>query len=451
MTALESDAKLLAELMCRKPPHPDESFPPLPLTSKQFGVNNSAFKDLVTELLPKITKSNRHDVQRSYKRALENVLFSLIHALFRWEVLTLVTNADAFKKDSYLSSIGFTRRITEKIINALSGINENEREDASTGWMYLVRKGYRSADGSISNAAVYFPTKRFIELFFHALYTDFGGWDELTDERLYQFNNVLVSDVPPYSDYVGKIGILRNYNTFMREQSWAMKNPSHRTISMYNPRGGRIYNYFQNIAKRRYNVRTRTLLNGMPICECDFSSNHLWMFSYLVGEELPDDAYAAVQSASGCTREQVKHTTTKLLGSTSRKQRGFLVKTAPNTKTPCSIDQFKAIETALLSEYPWLGKHNAFYHDRGAWLQGLEGEISLLMLQWATRNEIPLIAVHDAYAVNHKYENNVTEIMHTYRTEVLEEAKSNKYLEKASHKQTEVVRRLAENKTKNKK
>ena len=32
-------------------------------------------------------------------------------------------------------------------------------------------------------------------------------------------------------------------------------------------------------------------------------------------------------------------------------------------------------------------------------MQWLEGEIALKMLQWATEEQIPLLAVHDAFAV----------------------------------------------------
>ncbi|WP_173506670.1 hypothetical protein [Marinobacterium sp. xm-d-530] len=308
--------------------------------------------------------------------------------------------------------------------------------------MFMVCNGYMAADGTQRHAAVYFPTKKFIELFFHALYTDFGGWDELTNEYLYRFNNFLLPDIPSIATYANKIKILRDYNNFMRDQSWAMKNPSTRAMNMYSPRGGRINNYYQNIANRRYKVRTNTLLNGDIIEECDFSANHLWMFSYLVGEELPQDAYEAIVKRSGASREQVKSVTTKLLGSTSLSQKGMLTKESHKAKIPCSADQFRAIESALYSEYPWLEKHNAFYHDRGAWLQGIEGDISIHMMQWCTQNQIPLLAVHDAYAVNTHNAEATEEMMHHLREGVLNYAKQTKYLDVASSKQPLVVARI---------
>jgi len=447
-----ANAKLLAELISRSPPDQSESFPVLPLTSKTFGVNNKVFKEFVDDLLPQVTQSNRHDVIKNHRECLKHVVFSLIHAMFNWECLALPVSADSYgeelNKDGVLVSkhmtyFGYTRRITERIRDILTaGCTDAERSDPHTGWMFMVCKGYMAADGTRRTAAVYFPTKKFIELFFHALYTDFGGWDELTDQYLYRFNNFLISDVPSLSTYSAKIRILRDYNGFMRDQSWAMKNPSTRAMNMYSPRAGRINNYYQNIANRRYKVRTKTLLNGDVIEECDFSANHLWMFSYLVGEELPQDAYKAIEVASGCRRDQVKSVTTKLLGSTSISQKGMLIRESHKAKIPCSADQFRAIENALYSEYPWLNKYKAFYHDRGAWLQGLEGEISLKMMHWATENQIPLLPVHDAYAVNIQNAEITTETMHEFRLQVLNEAKHEGYLDLASDKQPLVVARI---------
>lgn len=453
MTIMQQrNAKLLADLISRSPPHQQESFPVLPLTSKTFGVNNQAFKEFVEELLPRVTESNRHDVIENHRRCLKHVVFSLIHSIFNWENLALPVSEDSYGEytnengalvNKHLTHLGFTRRITERIRDALSaGKSDDERRDPSTGWMFMVCNGYMAADGSHRTAAVYFPTKKFIELFFHALYTDFGGWDDLNDQFLYRFNNFLLPDLPSFATYSDKINILRDYNTFMRDQSWAMKNPSTRAMNMYSPRGGRINNYYQNIANRRYKVRTNTLLNGDLIEECDFSANHLWMFSYLVGEELPQDAYKAIEITSGCTREQVKSVTTRLLGSTNLSQKGMLTNEAHKAKTPCSADQFRAIQSALYSEYPWLEKYNAFYHDRGSWLQGLEGEISLLMMQWATQHRIPLLPVHDAYAVNIQNVENTDEMMHNFRIKVLDDAVSAKYLDLASSKQPMVVARL---------
>lgn len=284
--------------------------------------------------------------------------------------------------------------------------------------MYRLRKGFRGANG-VSKASCYFPTARFIREFTHMLYTDFGGWDDLTDEYLYRFNKFEGAE-PALSGFKDQIAILRNYNNFMREQSWAMKNPSYRGFSRSLERGGRIFNYYQNIAERRYKLRTKTLLNESPIMECDFNANHLWMFSYLCGEELTmKDAYEPIIQESGCERNKVKMALTKLLGCTSKSQRGMATYNAPKGKIPMECDEYKAIEAGALKVYPWLDTHNAFYNDTGAKMQTLEGEVSLKMMDWATENEIPMLVVHDAYAVNCHYSEITEEQMRQIRNTVL--------------------------------
>lgn len=418
----ENTAELLVELINRKPPHPEETFPVLPLTSASFGAANTDFHHFVDSLVGLTTKSNRNaDIQSHYK-ALSHMCHSLVHAMFRWECVALPTSAEAYQnKDSHYVTIGYTRRLAERVIDVLAGKTLEERNSPDYGYMFLVRKGYRSADGSEAKASCYFPTKQFMEIFVKALYTDFGGWENLTDEYLYRFKDFQPKDIPEYTSYEDKIRILRDYNNFMREQSWAMKNPSYRSFTNFDGRGGRIFNYYQNISNRRYKLRTRTLLNGNIICEPDFNANHLWMFSYICGVELIGDAYAPIVTESGVDRDIVKSVFTRLLGSQRRKQRGGLIRKAPTHKIPCSCDEFKAVEAAALKVYPWLEDRNAFYNDTGAWMQGLEGEIALRMLEFSVAEEIPMLAVHDAFAVNCEHMARTEEFMHISRKVVLDE------------------------------
>lgn len=398
MYTQHNSAELLAQLLTRKPPHPEETFPVLPISSSSFGMVGTDFSDLVDSLLTLATQSNRKDVQKEHHKALGYLAYSLIHCIFRWEALTLPTSAQTFEDDdNYFVSLGFTRRIAERCIYALGGEGD-DLDNPDFGYMYRLRKGFRGANG-VSKASCYFPTARFIKEFTYMLYTDFGGWDDLSDEYLYRFNNFEGPELD-HNGFKNQIAILRNYNNFMREQSWAMKNPSYRGFSGSLERGGRIYNYYQNIANRRYKLRTLTLLNESPIIECDFNANHLWMFSFLCGEELTGDAYEPIIQESGCDRDKVKMALTKLLGCTSKSQRGMAIYNAPKGKVPMECDEFKAIEAGSLKVYPWLKTYNAFYNDTGAKMQTLEGEVSLKMMIWATVNEIPMLVVHDAYAVN---------------------------------------------------
>lgn len=424
MYTQHNSAELLAQLLTRKPPHPEESFPVLPISSSSFGLAGTDFKNLVDGLVTLATQSNRKDVQKEHHKALGYLAYSLIHCIFRWEALTLPTSAQTYEDDgNYFASLGFTRRIAERCIFALGG-EDDDLDSPDFGYMYRLRKGFRGANG-VSKASCYFPTARFIKEFTHMLYTDFGGWDNLTDEYLYRFNK-FEGTTRPLTDFKDQITILRNYNNFMREQSWAMKNPSYRGFSGALERGGRIYNYYQNITNRRYKLRTMTLLNESPIMECDFNANHLWMFSYLCGEELSmTDAYEPIIQESGCDRNKVKMAITKLLGCKSKSQMGMAIYNAPKGKVPMECNEFKAIEAGALKVYPWLDSYNAFYNDTGARMQTLEGDVSLKMMEWATYNEIPMLVVHDAYAVNSHNNESTTHQMKQFRYSILKDLSLN--------------------------
>ena len=64
-----------------------------------------------------------------------------------------------------------------------------------------------------------------------------------------------------------------------------------------------------------------------------------------------------------------------------------------------TTDTFKAIQVATESLYPWIKQERLFFNDVGAHMQKLEGDIALLMIEWALDQEIPLLAVHDSFAV----------------------------------------------------
>lgn len=70
---------------------------------------------------------------------------------------------------------------------------------------------------------------------------------------------------------------------------------------------------------------------------------------------------------------------------------------------------------------PWLEKHRLLFRGVGSKLQFVEGEIALKMFRWAVDNQIPLINVHDAYAVSPSHEAITLDAMHQFRDEAISE------------------------------
>ena len=216
----------------------------------------------------------------------------------------------------------------------------------------------------------------------------------------------------------------------MRDHSWAMKNPSSRSVKDFVGRSGRINNSYQNLANRRLPLRINTLLDGEAIKEPDFTCNHLYMASYLVGEDLPTDPYNYIAEETVLSRDKIKAVITRCLGATSKQQKGLLIRDAhKDSKVPMSADAFRAILSSIEKNYPWVESNHLFFNDIGTRMQWLEGEIGLDMLKWSTDSNTPLLAVHDAYAVRSFDEDTTYNKMLDVRTQVLNRATKDKFIE----------------------
>lgn len=316
------------------------------------------------------------------------------------------------------------------------------------GVMYLGRAGFRDMrPGMTSMASQFYPTEKFIKLFSSSLYSTFGDFDDYEALKFERFDDV---DMPSTTSIEEWNKIIRNYNCFMRDHSWAMKNPSNRSVKDFIGRSGRINNYYQNLANRRIPLRTSTLIDGEAIAEPDFSCNHLRMASYLVGEELPDDPYDYIAKETELSREKIKAVITRVLGATTAKAKGNLIGEAhKHRKVKMSADNFRSVLSSLQKSYPWVVDKKLIFNDVGTRMQWLEGEIGLKMLKWATDNQLPLLAVHDGYAVRSSDEAITYNYMRLVWKEVVEQAKKSKFLETTQYT-VDVVRQRKEEEARNK-
>jgi hypothetical protein len=189
----------------------------------------------------------------------------------------------------------------------------------------------------------------------------------------------------------------------MANHWWAKKGPTTRSFSESLSRGGRVHTAYQNIVNRRLPIRINTLLDGEPIAEPDFKSNHLRMAAALVGDELPDDPYTVIAELAYTTRDIVKEFATMVLGCRSKKQKGGQMNNLDKVGRSVTLAIYKRLLKAFDQEYPWLDAKGIFYNDTGARMQRLEGEIGIKMFEWAMQKEIPILSVHDSFAVQARY------------------------------------------------
>ncbi|MCH1454628.1 MAG: hypothetical protein L7T87_00070 [Schleiferiaceae bacterium] len=400
-------------------PDKDSSTALMVYKGSSLGTPSDAFQGLLEDLTSKATQSSKKEEQDAHRRCMRHVLNSLIQCMFRFEWLALPTNPTNFEDGAYLNGLGFSRRRMQRIVDALCEENI----------MYLGRKGYRDLrPNDTSKASQYYPTTKFIKLFSSSLYSTFGDFSEYEPLKFDRFESV---DMPSAISVKEWQRILTRYTEFMSDHTWAMKNPSSRSLKDFVGRGGRINNYYQNLVNRRIPLRTSTLIDGEAIVEPDFSCNHLRMASYIVGEELPADPYSDIAKETGLSRDKIKTVITKCFGAvTAGRSKGKLLRDASSDKrSPMSADDFRAIRSSIENNYPWIAKQKLFFNDVGTRMQWLEGEIALKMLQWATEEQIPLLAVHDAFAVRSIDGTSTNTRMLEVWKEVVEKAKNDSFLE----------------------
>ena len=395
-----NNAEALVEMLLAKGlPNDDESSAVRNLRLTNSNIFNGALGGAVRDIVAIACNSKASPYIANYERDTKLIMTNLIAVAFQWEWLGLGTRV---AKGNYLDSLGLARRRIQDITKALIQV----------GYATLGRGGYRHHGNAVkSKSTQYYPTEKLLRLGAEMLYETAGDFDNYEP---YEWEGEERWD----SNEGQNIQIIRNYNEFMRSHSWAQKAPTVRKLLSEPYTGGRVYTPYQNIVNRRVQIRSKTLLDGQPLVECDFSANHPYMLARLTGNSLAPDFYNVIAAASNCDRAAVKAVITAAIGcpspqKASQMQYGLLKK-GIGGKT---VD---VILSTATDNYPWLRERNIFLSNKGVYMQWLEGEIAMKMFNAAVHYGIPMVNVHDAYAVNQKHSAKVDALMNQYREEVLE-------------------------------
>ena len=398
--AEEANSKLLSkQLISRGFPDKDDSQQIQIYRLSDFGMRKAQIGRLLDELTPKVTLSKRKEDIAGFRANLRLLLYALVVSAYDFKWLAIPTGDKNYAKGQRLGSFGLSRRRVENILEVL--IQEN--------LIVLGRKGFLDPrPNGQSKASQYFPTAELLEYFTSCLY-EFS--ESLQLPCYHQFNKFPEEKPPERHLWASNEVLLQRYNEFMADHWWARKGPTTRSFSETLHRGGRVHTAYQNIVNRRLPIRINTLLDGEPIAEPDFKSNHLRMAAALVGEQLPDDPYTVIAELADTTRDIVKEFVTMVLGCRSKKQKGGQMKNLESAGGGVTLATYKRLLKAFDQEYPWLDTKGIFYNDTGARMQRLEGEIGLRMFEWALEREIPILSVHDSFAVQAKYAEETWDMM----------------------------------------
>jgi hypothetical protein len=399
------NSRELAQLIIDKgAPANDDSTQLLPYRLSDLSLRKSDLDDILDDLTSKVTQSRDKIVVNQHRSNIKHLLLGTLAAAFDFKNVAISTRTEHHHGDQLLGKLGFDRRRLQRILPVL--IEED--------WIRSTLHGYRSTGSMPSKSSQYFAGEKLLNHFSDCLYE---VENDMVLPCYHKFNYFPLGEAPALAFYEENEALLRRYNLFMAEHSWAKKGPTTRAFSESIERAGRLHNAFQNIVNRRVPIRKSTLLDGSPMAEPDFSCNHLRMASKLVGEDLSADPYSDIVRAIGgdesINRGMAKKFVTVCIGAISLKQKGGLMQKCSKEKntTPIPMNTFRAMLEATEKLFPWVNKEKIFFNDAGARMQKLEGEIGLRMFKWALNEEVPMLSVHDAFAVKEKDEGRTKERM----------------------------------------
>jgi hypothetical protein len=210
---------------------------------------------------------------------------------------------------------------------------------------------------------------------------DFDWQADKTSVVLKDFNygaDRLTSDHPD-------VAKLREINDFLRDHHWQQRGPV-RIIYKSSPlAGGRVYTRCQSLPSK---FRLAMRIDGRPVVELDYKSNHLMMLIAMTGQPLLPDPYQLVADMAQVTRNKVKEFVTRGLGASSETSaRQSLGRKKMNRV------EFDRIRHALDEAFPGIPLFQGF----GIMLQSLEGQIALDIMVAGVRSGIVVIPIHDSF------------------------------------------------------
>ena len=193
-------------------------------------------------------------------------------------------------------------------------------------------------------------------------------------------------------------------NEFLKPHSWACKAPI-RLVYKHSPfQGGRLITPFQNLPDRRQRIRINTHIDDKPICEVDFSANHLRLqLAVIAKEHAGDTPYEDIMYESEViSRSTVKRFLTVAMGADNE----VAGRKALN-REKISNDVIDRMIKGASRRFPKL----ELFKGWGISLQNLEGQILKGVLLEGIKEDIVCLPVHDAIAVQQGHEDWAKEVM----------------------------------------
>ena len=379
-----------AQSLSRKPPTKANATYIRYLTLRDTPAHTELLTTLLDELTQAVGRRKQSDA-KLVRTAGRLILINLVHTVFSRNWLAISLKEDAYTTGQYLKSnlflsCGATKATLDKMVEM--------------GWLEEPHKG----SNSTGQATLFAPTpwlEEKIAGWLYAVEKPFDpphillSWEEGKGKKQVRKREQLLTLPDSHPDIVR----LSRINAFLSNQTYALKAPVtliyRRDIQPYFMHGGRIYTDIQRLPAKKAKVRLNTLINGQPVVEIDLKANHIRMVAALQGIELPADPYIDIANHLGVTRDQVKLTINRSIGSSHAGRNEWGVAHSEDDDIDLPLDTFKRIKDEAQRTYPFL----SFDQSLGLKLQSLEGQVMLQAMDRLTRLGVVSLPTHDALMV----------------------------------------------------
>jgi len=314
---------------------------------------------------------------------LQWVFLGLADAAMRGKWLLVSLDDRAYTSDLLLKRYGFKYAPTKAIVDYLE---RNGFATVKRGRQYKNNPArtrlYPNPELASALVGFHLQTVTDIEPPFVVINEPEGKWKEVIAE--------LPVDHPDRLE-------MTQINDFLKCHTWACKGPVQLKYKHDVFSSGRLYTDYQDLPDRRVRIRINTLIDGEPLCEVDFSANHLRLaMSVLHDEDIGDAPYEDIMEIAQLRdRSLIKTFVTRALGADNR--------TAANSgwnKEKLGASLFEQIELAVMRRFPKLKLYDAW----GIQAQNLEGAMLRHVMLQGIEKDIVCLPVHDAIAVPQQHE-----------------------------------------------
>jgi hypothetical protein len=142
------------------------------------------------------------------------------------------------------------------------------------------------------------------------------------------------------------------------------------------------------------------------------------MLARLCGVTLAPDFYDSIAVAVQVEQAQVKMVVIRSIGCKDKKGKGNMMYGLQAEHMVAKTVERILAETHRL--HPWIEDNSVFFSGKGEYMQWLEGEMAIKMFAMVVEEGIPMVNIHDAYAVHKVHAGTVTEAMNQYKEAVIE-------------------------------